>query len=297
MITWVDPVGVLCDLIETSDQRLDSTAVRERWNAEIEFLSSIGAVTSAKPFSVVTCRACDNDHIAHLEFDPSTGRHWHFCPEAGHVAVEDAALASLRAEPQWLIDWLATALPLTPPVRKRELVRDIAWYCGDAHAGGTALTIVFSIGMSVLRNLEAMAAAIPAVPRTQLGLVLTTTAEPPRGIALPHEYKLLDLRQIARFGNNDLVIDRTKLIGWIKGWRKGLDKPAQLHVGRPSDATLVHEIFRERRAQALPLVSQAREAGKIRAEIASRHPERDPPAVKTIARHLSRMSKAKSGGI
>ena len=76
--------------------------------------------------------------------------------------------------------------------------------------------------------------------------------------------------------------------------RKGLNKPAQLRAGRPSDATLVHEIFRERRAQALPLVNQRTEAGKIRAEIALRHPERVPPIVKTIARHL-RMSKAKSG--
>jgi len=42
-------------------------------------------------------------------------------------------------------------------------------------------------------------------------------------------------------------------------------------------------------------VKQRTEAEKIRAEIALRHPERDPPAVKTIERHLSQMSKAKSG--
>src|ERR1700686_3747170 len=80
MIAWADPVGVLCELIEAGNGSLDATAVRERSNADIEFLSSIGAVTAAEPSSIVTCRACDNDHIARLEFDPSTRRHWHFCP-------------------------------------------------------------------------------------------------------------------------------------------------------------------------------------------------------------------------
>jgi hypothetical protein len=297
MIAWIDPVRLLCELIEASGERIDATTVREGSNAEIEILSRIGAVASAKPFSVVTCQACDNDHIARLEFDPATRRHWHFCPEAGLVMIEDAALASLRTEPQWLVDWLATALPLTPPVRTRELIRDIAWYCGDAHIGGNALTVVLGIGLSVRRNLEALAAAIPPVPRTQLGLVLTTTADPPQWLALPHGYKLLDLRQIVRFQDNDLMIDRTTLIGWITGWRKGLHKPAQLHVGRPSDATSVREIFRERRAQALPFVNQAMEAREIRAEIASRNPERDAPAVKTIERHLRQMHKANTGGL
>jgi hypothetical protein len=148
MIAWADPVGVLCELIEAGDGSLDATALRERSNAEIEFLSNIGAVTAAELSSVVACRACDNDHIARLEFDPSIRRHWHFCPEAGYVTVEDAALATLRAEPQWLVDWLATALPLTPPVRKRELVCGIAWYCGDAHVDGAALTVVLGTRLS-----------------------------------------------------------------------------------------------------------------------------------------------------
>ena len=151
------------------------------------------------------------------------------------------------------------------------------------------------IGMCRQSNLDALAIAVSTVPPAKFGVVLTTSGAPPRRLRLPHGYQFLDLREIARPEQNCLAIDKTKLIGWIKGLRKGLDKPAQLNAGRPSDATLVHEIFRERRAQALRLVNQMTEAGKIRAEIALRHPERDPPAVTTIERHLSRMSKAKSG--
>jgi hypothetical protein len=285
MIPWGDPVSVLCNIIEAGNGALDAAAVRERSNAEIEFLSSIGAVTAGELSSVVTCRACDNDHIARLEFDPSTKKHWHFCPEAGHVTVENAALATLRANPHWLVDWFATALPLTPPVRKRELVRDTAWYCGDAHVGGTALTVVLGIGMSVRRNLEALAAAIPAVPKTQLGLVLTTTADPPRRLALPHDYKMVDIRAIVAFRDNGLVIDKAGLGAWLKGFRKRLDKPTAVGVGRPSSAQLTERIFKARRARNIPIIDNRAEAKAIRAEFLQ-YPDIDAPAEKTIERHL-----------
>jgi hypothetical protein len=297
MIACADPVGVLCELIEAGDGSLDATALRERSNAEIEFLSNIGAVTAAELSSVVTCRACDNDHIARLEFDPSTRRHRHFCPEAGYVTVEDAALATLRAEPQWLVNWLVTALPITTPVRRRVLVPASAWHLGDAYVGRAELTVVFAIGVGTQRNLDALALAVSTVPPATFGVVLTTSGTPPRRLMLPHGYEILELREIALAEQNCLAINKTKLAGWIKGYRKGLDKPAQLRAGRPSDVILIHEIFRERRAKALPWVNQATEAEKIRAEIALRHPDRDPPAVKTIERHLSRISKAKSGGL
>jgi len=243
----------------------------------------------------VTCRTCDNDHIAHLEFDPSTGRHRHFCPEAGYVTVEDAALATLRAEPQWLIDWLVTALPITPPVRRRVLVPALAWHLGDACVNGAELTMVFAIGVCTQRNLDALALAVSTVPPAKFGVVLTTSGAPPRRLTLPHGYEIVEFREIARVEQNSLTLDKIKLVAWMKGLRKGLNKPAQLHAGRPSDATLIHDIFRERRAQHLPYVNQRTEAGKIRDEIALRH-QGDPPAVKTIARHLSRLSSGKSSG-
>lgn len=173
------------------------------------------------------------------------------------------------------------------PRRNREVVEGLY--------GGTELAVVFAIGICCQPNLSALASAITAAPTAGFGVVLTTSAAPPRPLRLPHGYEFLELREIARPGKDCLAIEKTKLVGWIKGLRKGLDKPVQLHVGRPSDATLVHQIFRERRAQALPLVNQRAEAGEISDGIALNRPERKPPALKTIERHLSRMSKAKSG--
>ena len=208
--------------------------------------------------------------------------------------VEDDVLATIRVDPEWVLDWLVTALPITPPVRRRVLVPALAWHLGDAHAGGSELAVVFAIGMCRQSNLSALASAISAAPPADFGIVLTTSGSPPWPLKLPHGYEFLELREIARAEKDCLAIEKTKLIGWIKGLRKGLNKPAQLRAGRPSDVALVDEVFRERRTRKLPFVNQRTEAKEIRAEIALRHPERDPPVVKTIERHL-RMSKAKSG--
>lgn len=258
MIASIDPVNLLCDLIEASVGSFEATALPDRCGGSIDFLLNIGAVTKGGLLSVLTCRACDCDHPVRLEFDPRTRRHWHFCPEAGRVIVEDDVLASIRVDPEWVLDWLVTALPITPPVRRRVLVPALAWHLGDAHIGGTELAVVFAIGIYTQSNLNALASAISAAPPADFGVVLTTSAAPPRPLRLPHGYEFLELREIGRPEQNCLAIDKTKLVGWIKWLRKGLEQPAQLRAGRPSDATLVHKIFRERRAKALPLVIRGR---------------------------------------
>ncbi len=295
MIASIDPVNILCELIEASVGSLEAKALPDQWGGSIDFLSNIGAVTKGGLLSVLTCRACHDDHPVQLEFDPRTRRHWYFCPEAGRVMVEDGVLATVRVDPEWLVDWLVTALPVTPPARTRVLVPALAWHLGDTRIGGTELTVVFAIGVCTQRNLDALAIAVSTVPPAKFGVVLTSSGAPPRRLRLPHDYQFLDLREIARPEQNCLAVDKTKLVGWITGLRKGLDKPAQLRAGRPSDAALVEEIFRERRTRKLPFVNQKTEAEKIRAEIALRRLERDPPVVKTIARHLRMSPKAAEG--
>jgi hypothetical protein len=110
--------------------------------------------------------------------------------------VEDDVLATIRVDPQWVLDWLVSALPITPPVRRRVLVPAVAWHLGDAHIGGTELTVVFAIGVCTQRNLDALAIAVSAAPPADFGIVLTTSAAPPRPLRLPR-YQFVELRDIA----------------------------------------------------------------------------------------------------
>jgi hypothetical protein len=192
-----DPVNLLCNLIEARVGSFEANALGREAGEAVEFLSKIGAFMPGQLTRVLTCRACQNVHPVHLEFDPKTRRHWHFCPEAGRVMVEDDVLATVRVDPEWVLDWLVTALPITPPVRRRVLVPALAWHLGDAHIGGTELTVVFAIGVCTQRNLGALAIAVSTVPPAKFGVVLTTSGAPPRRLRLPHGYQFLDLRDIA----------------------------------------------------------------------------------------------------
>jgi len=58
----------------------------------------------------------------------------------------DKTISTLCVDPEWVLDWLVTALPITPPVRRRVLVPTLAWHLGDAHIGGTELAVVFGYG-------------------------------------------------------------------------------------------------------------------------------------------------------
>ena len=185
MIASIDPVNLLCDLIEASVGSFEASALPDQWGGSIDFLSNIGAATKGGLLSVLTCRACDGDHPVRLEFDPKTRRHWHFCPEAGLVMVEDDVLATVRVDPEWVLDWLVTALPITPPVRRRVLVPALAWHLGDAHIGGTELAVVFAIGMCRQSNLGALASAISAIVRPRSGSPRTNHR--PRRASVPRK--------------------------------------------------------------------------------------------------------------
>jgi hypothetical protein len=275
-----DPVNLLCDLLEAGDGSFEADTLRSIAPQAVEFLSKIGALMPGQLARVLTCRACHNDHPVHLEFDASTRRYWHFCPDAGRVIVVDDAIETLSVDPDWLLEWLIGEFPIKPPVRRRTLVPGSVWYLGDASADETELTVVLAIGTSARRSLDTLANAIGSIPPAKLGLVLTTSAAPPRWLRLPHGYQFLEIREIARVENERLAIRTNKLLGWIKGLRKGLDKPARLHAGRPSETDLVNNIFQKRRARNLPVINQRTEAREIRAEIASRYPDHDLPAVK-----------------
>jgi hypothetical protein len=286
-----DPVSLLCDLIEMGVGGFEAHALRSEAPQAVEFLSKIGALMPGQLARILTCRACDNDHPVHLEFDSTTRCHWHFCPEAGRVIVEDDSIATLCGDPDWLLQWLVNEFPIKPPVRQRTLVPGLAWHLGDASVGETELSVVFAVGTSARQSLDTLANAIRTVPPAKLGIVLTTSTAPPRWLTLPYGYQFLEFREIARAENDHLVIRRNKLVGWIKGLRKGLDKPARLRAGRPSAADLVNDIYRERRARNLPVINRRTEAREIRAEIASQYPDHDLPGIKTIEGHLRKMSE------
>jgi hypothetical protein len=285
-----DPVSALCDLAQARIENFEALALNTRYGTSLSLLMELGIVGSGTPLSVVTCRACDNDHSAVVEFDPSIRHHIHFCAEAGLVVVDDAALATLRFDLEWLLDWLVRELPIALPVRRRILVPDQVWYLGGAIVGSTALTAIFARGVSSAGDLEALAEAVSRIQPEGLGLVITSSSGMPRRLLQSHNYFPLGLQEIMRPGSDRLVLEKALLGAWVKSFRRNTDRPARDGPGRPSESALVLQIYRELQDAGVLASSTTGKAREIRAGFVSHYPDRKPPAVKTIERHLRNAS-------
>jgi hypothetical protein len=259
----------------------DACAQKTLWSC-----GRIGALTPGDPQASVTCQHCDQDHAPIVDFDPSTARHFYFCAEAGRVEVADADMATLRLDPEWLVDWLQREMPIGPRARRRALVPGRVWYLGEVMVGGTVLSMVFARGVSTQHDLTALAERVSRIPPEDLGIVITTTTSISEPLLRLQRYFPLDLREVMRAEGNRLYLDRARLSSWIKGFLRGTRRPARERVGRPSQKGLVLEIHREREERHCTLTGVTAEAREIRAELRSRHPDREPPAIKTIARQL-----------
>jgi hypothetical protein len=284
MASNADAAAILCELADTCIDRFAALALEEQCGATVSYLIRMAALKPGDPQASIACQKCDQDHASTVDFDPSTGRHFYFCSEAGRVEVEDAEIATLCLDPEWLVDWLQAEIPIVP--RRRALVPSRVWQVGEAVVGGTALTIIFARSVLTQHDCSALAEQVSRIPPDGLGIVITTTTSMSEPLLRLHRYFPLDLREVMRAEGDWLCLDRARFSSWIKGFLRGSGRPARQRAGRPSERVVVLEIHRERKKRHCSLSGVTAEAREIQVEFRSRHPDREPPAVKTIVRHL-----------
>jgi hypothetical protein len=195
-------------------------------------------------------------------------------------------LHTFRYNPEWLVDWLVAEFPIVPPVRRRTLVPGNVWHLGDARCGETLLTVILARRVSSQVALDKVAAELAALPPADLGVVATSSANVSTKVLLPFKYQFLDLREVMR--EPWFTLDHAKLGSWVKAKRTGTGKQAQRRPGRPSDKALVEQFYTERRRCGTPVVSISAEARAIAQRFTDRFPDRDPPHLATIRKHIPR---------
>jgi hypothetical protein len=228
LLGTTDPVNLLFDTAEAPADTFRATELRETYGTALDILIEMGALALGPPTRTVGCRSCDGDHAEAIEFDPATGRSFHFCPEAGLVTVDDANLATLCFNVEWLVDWLIRELSIRPPIRRRALLEGQVWHLGDALHGTTALTIVFARCIGSLAAINHLASALEDIPSAPVGLVATTSTNITRRIAPIRRYEFLDLREIIRSERDGLLLDKGKLLSWIEGHQGASANHSQL---------------------------------------------------------------------
>jgi hypothetical protein len=284
-------VQLICDLAETADEPFSVGAIDPECKQGVEVLRALGAVHAGQRPESITCRACDVDHTAAVEFSQVSQHYFHACPVVGLVLIGDADLATFRFESDWLVRWLWKALSIPSPLHRRALLPNRAWYLGDAACGDKQVTIVFARRISSQADLDLLASALRTVHPAEKGLVITTSPNVARQVMLPGGYEVLLLHEIVKAGQDGPVLDGQRIGFWIRGMQRTTAKGAPTRVGRPSPKARIAEIFRLRREQGARLESDAAEARAVLAEWSKHAPDQAPPGRSTIRGHVSELRK------
>jgi hypothetical protein len=281
-----DLVDLICDLIELPSRRIRA-GFRKARGAEAERLITMGLVRLGSAPKAIGCRACDEDHPATPEFDSAAGRYFHFCPVAGRVDVDPRDLETLEICTRAVVDLLIAAFPVLPAIG-RELVAERIWHLGEAVIGGTSLTLIFACRIGSHRALGTLARAVATVPATQIGMIVTSSPLPDPQLVLPNHYTVVSLRDITSADGNRVEINRDRIAAHIRMQLGDRARP-RARGGRPSDHDLVVDAHRSRRNSGEPFVSIAAEARAIVSDLEVAHPDRPPPGVSTVRKHLSKL--------
>ena len=86
-----------------------------------------------------------------------------------------------------------------------------------------------------------------------------------------------------------LTLDKVKLASWVKAACSGTAKKAQSRSGRPSVKALVEQFFNHRRLLGIPAANISAEARNIVAKFRTQFPDKSPPHLSTIRKHMPRV--------
>jgi hypothetical protein len=286
-------VQLICDLAEAPAEALMASAIEPDCVQALDLLRALGAVQTGPRPDSLRCRACDADHTAVVEFDPIARCYTHSCPEVGVVMVDEADLATYQFRPEWLAEWLGTALQVSSRLRRRALVPHRVWYLGDATCGDTQVTVVFARRISNQADLDRLASELRPIHPAEAGLVITTSLHVARRVQLPGGYELLPLPEIVGIGPAGLVLDSQRLGLWLRGMQPTTAKGGPTRTGRSTPQAIVAQIYRARREKELPVKSQLAEARAILGEWKAHAPDRKPPHPSTVRRHVADLVAAK----
>jgi hypothetical protein len=276
-----DPVDVLLELLDNGNGTVPARTARERLGESLVYLERIGAVQPDAILSEVTCQECHLNRSAAIEFGSSRHTYQFFCPEAGLIAISDTDAASLCVKPDWLLDWLARSLSLTPQIRRRTLIENRAWLLGETALDAITVTVALVLGRLAANEQDAVIQGLSRFQPSEIGILLTSSAELNSALLALYRYHALDLREVIRAHEDGLTLDCTRLTARAVQFLRGT-KPTKGSGGRPSRVEKIRKFFAERRKDNVPYRHKSVEATEIRNAWAARFPGEKVPGHSTI---------------
>ncbi len=213
----IEAFKLVLELLERDPPEISAAVLADAFPELGHRLIDCGALRPVANATVVTCRACNADHAAEVEFDAAMCGYRHSCPEAGWVPVSADDLKRYRADPSWLLSLLAHTLGIPKRSRRVPLIEDVLWDLGEVWLGKRKATVLFGRRLSQSDNLDRACDALANRIGRPSGVLLSTTDRLSRHVRLPGCHRFLPIRDCVAVGASGLEIDQ----GIIKGVTSG----------------------------------------------------------------------------
>ncbi len=222
----VEAFDLVLELLEREPPEVSGAVVADTFPDVGRQLIDCGALRPVANATVVTCRACDADHSAEVEFDPATNCYRHFCPEAGWVLAPMEDLKRYRVELSWFLEMLAAAVALPERVPTTSLVEDVLWDLGEGWLGKRKVTVLFGRRLTQSQNLDRACHALTNRVGRPPGMLLTTSIGLTRHIDVPGRHRIVRLKDCFKPAVAGIAIDFEVLAAIVAG-------DAPLHPDQP----------------------------------------------------------------
>jgi hypothetical protein len=207
------------NLLERDPPEVSGAVLVEAFPEVGQRLIDCGALRPIANATIVTCRACDADHPADVEFDASVSGYRHFCPEAGWVGVPAEDLKRYRADLLWLLAELRRGLEISDRMPPSCLVEGVLWDLGEAWLGKRKATVLFGRRLSQSENLDQAWDALTNRVGLPPGVLLTTSIGLARHSDVPGRHRIAPLKDCLKPAAVGIAIDLDILAGIVGGER------------------------------------------------------------------------------
>ena len=254
-------------------------------------LANMEAFVDAGVTQSLDCTACEVPHQVDVEFFPLGAGYRAFCPDAGSIDIDGAAIQLFEFKIGWLLRWLATQFHVPSSYRPIELAPLQLWELGEGHVLQHRLHVFFARCVrwaSALGNVQGKLKSRKGLT----GLVVKSSPLAGGPMSLRNGFSMVSISDILNAQGPHATIDLRQTMSMVEP-KAVVDPYASGFPGRPTSKTLMQNYFDERVRSDELQATLKDEAEAIRQLIAENHRNASQPTQKTIMNNIRDLYRAK----
>ena len=219
-------IDLVIRLCEQRRAEIAGHVLRMHFGGVGDELIAAGALVEMAPSETIFMPIDLDDQAVAFEWEPDLHAHAVFHPADGWVHVDEHARRRYRLDFPWLLRVIAQQLRVPVATRPASLVPDQLWDLGEAWLGRRKATVLFARRLGQIDGLDLVCDALTRRVGRPPGILLTSTRQMPRHVAIPGQHRVLHLTECMRGDVPGFAIDTDVISGVLSGIRP--QRPARL---------------------------------------------------------------------